>query len=204
VQEIHLDYVTFVDIDIFWIAQALKVNSSLKRITLSSNKIGCHGMLFIFEALKESANSSLEFIYFCSNFIEDQAAYWIAEMLKVNSSLRMLNLNSNYITRKGVEAIAEGEALVENISIQSIRCVPPRDIFRDNSAMQDAVRKCSDRRRSNFRMLLCRLLHSQRNEMRNRLLDIRDFEIIHFSLFSDRFRNINKYFLIQISFHLLI
>ncbi len=64
-------------------------------------------------------NSTLEFLELYSNpEVSDTGAFFIAQGLKQNSSLRMLKLNGCGIGDEGVKSL--GEALVENDSLKQL------------------------------------------------------------------------------------
>ena len=68
-----------------YVAEALKVNTSLTEIRLYSNNIGAEGAKYVAEALK--VNTSLTEINLAGNNIGDEGAKYVAEALKVNTSL---------------------------------------------------------------------------------------------------------------------
>ncbi|MCE2993051.1 MAG: hypothetical protein LW826_02485, partial [Candidatus Jidaibacter sp.] len=63
-----------------YIAEALKINTSLIRLYLTENNIGPVGAQYIAEALK--INTSLIRLYLTENNIGDAGAQYIAEALK--------------------------------------------------------------------------------------------------------------------------
>eukprot|EP00943_MAST-04B_sp_MAST-4B-sp1_P003124 g3124.t1 len=94
------------------LAEALKVNTSLKEISLSSNNIGAEGGKELAEALKELAealkvNTSLEKIDLRNNTIGDEGAKYVAEALKVTTSLKEIYLWNNNIGDEGAKELAE-------------------------------------------------------------------------------------------------
>jgi len=84
------------------IADGLKM-SSLLRINLAWNGIGDVGARAVGGALKE--NSVLQFLDVSSNRIEFEGAKSLAEGIKENQTLRSLQLNANPITDRGVGVI---------------------------------------------------------------------------------------------------
>jgi len=86
------------------IANGLKI-STLLRLNLAWNGIGDKGAGAIGGALKE--NSVLQFLDISSNRVAIDGAGGLAEGLKENQTLRSLQLNGNPITDKGVVLIIE-------------------------------------------------------------------------------------------------
>ena len=68
-----------------YVAEALKVNTSLTEIHLDGNNIGAEGAKYVAEALK--VNTSLTKIHLGGNNIGAEGAKYVAEALKVNTSL---------------------------------------------------------------------------------------------------------------------
>jgi Ran GTPase-activating protein (RanGAP) involved in mRNA processing and transport len=100
------------------IAEALKVNTSLKAFYIAHNKIGPTGAQAFAEALK--INTSLNVLNISLNNIGDTGAQSIAEALNENTSLTELKLIINHIGNTGAKAIAD--AIVTNIWITDIEC----------------------------------------------------------------------------------
>jgi hypothetical protein len=125
------------------IAEAIKMNSTLLEIYCMSNNIGVQGdkcfaeaievnygwlisliMIlelqagaeFIAEAIKE--NIGLKMIEISSNNIGDQGVKAIAGAIKVNSTLQSIHLSRNIIGDEGAKAIAE--AIQVNSSLEEI------------------------------------------------------------------------------------
>ena len=102
------------------LANALKINKTLKIIELDSIQFGYKnsqgsydGAKAIADALK--TNTTLTEINLNNNNIEDEGVKVIAEMLKNNNTLRILILEDNEFGVEGAKAIAE--ALKENRSL---------------------------------------------------------------------------------------
>jgi hypothetical protein len=95
------------------LADALKVNTSVKTINLGCNRIGNEGAAALADALKE--NMSLTTIDLASNGIGDQGASVLADALTVNTSVTSINLDSNTIGNQGATALAD--ALQVNTSV---------------------------------------------------------------------------------------
>eukprot|EP00826_Nyctotherus_ovalis_P016454 TRINITY_DN14762_c0_g1_i12.p1 TRINITY_DN14762_c0_g1~~TRINITY_DN14762_c0_g1_i12.p1 ORF type:complete len:891 (-),score=86.97 TRINITY_DN14762_c0_g1_i12:109-2781(-) len=101
------------DNDIELIRYALKINRSLIYLNLAANKIRFFGAEAIFEALMH--NKAIEKLDLSSNEIEGRC---VGMMLKVNKTLRELNLSENYLGVEGTETIAE--ALRDNTTLTSL------------------------------------------------------------------------------------
>jgi hypothetical protein len=87
------------------IADSLKLNSTLQELVLGWNCIGDVGAVAIAEALK--LNTSLQKLSLNVNLIKDSGATAIAGALQRNSTLLQLNLEGKSITDLGVKAIVE-------------------------------------------------------------------------------------------------
>ncbi|XP_004343810.1 hypothetical protein CAOG_07086 [Capsaspora owczarzaki ATCC 30864] len=98
------------------IAEALKVNTTLIKISLQENQIGDAGAQAIAEALR--ANTTLKELLLHLNQIGDAGAQAIAEALKVNNTLTDLYLDENQIGDGGAQAIAE--ALKANATLSYV------------------------------------------------------------------------------------
>ena len=102
------------------LSKALEKNTSLRSISLISNKIGDGGVKELAEALKK--NTSLTSIKIVDNNITDDGMKALAEALKENTSLISVDLFANNITKDGVKAL--DEALKENTSIMNMTLEP--------------------------------------------------------------------------------
>ena len=87
------------------IADALKVNHSLKTMSLIGNIIGDDGAKFIADALKD--NHCLKMLLLSNNSICDDGAKMIADAMNVNHSLRTLVLSDNKISSDGKEYLSK-------------------------------------------------------------------------------------------------
>ncbi|KJE90264.1 hypothetical protein CAOG_01599 [Capsaspora owczarzaki ATCC 30864] len=87
------------------IAEALKVNTTLKELLLGDNKIGDAGVHAIAEALK--VNTTLTLLFLDYNQMGDSGAQAIAEALKVNTTLTLLILSQNFLTKAGIAALRQ-------------------------------------------------------------------------------------------------
>jgi len=114
---LDLSYNYFGNLGAASIAEALKVNSTLKSLNLGSNWIEDSGAASIAEALK--VNSTLLSLSLHYNAIKDSGAASIAEALKVNSSLTHLYLYINNVRDSG--AMSLGEALKVNSTLTLLR-----------------------------------------------------------------------------------
>jgi Ran GTPase-activating protein (RanGAP) involved in mRNA processing and transport len=98
------------------IGSALKVNTSLQKLVMNNNKIGPEGGSAIGSALK--VNTTLQELQIGSNKLGSEGVFAIASALKVNTSLQILCINCNNICDKGGFAI--GSALKVNTSLQRL------------------------------------------------------------------------------------
>lgn len=98
------------------LSKALETNTSLNILDLDFNDIGYFGGMAMGNALK--TNTSLENLSLRRNGIRDEGGKAIGEALKSNSSLKQLNLMSNMIGDNGGEVI--GQALKSNSSLQEL------------------------------------------------------------------------------------
>jgi Ran GTPase-activating protein (RanGAP) involved in mRNA processing and transport len=98
------------------IANALKVNKTLRSVDLSRNQLGVGAAKAIANALKE--NTSLQSIYLYGNKIGVDGAKAIAEALKDNTCLQSMDLDKNEIGNEGAMAIAG--TLKENASLREL------------------------------------------------------------------------------------
>ena len=88
-----------------YVAEALKVNTSLTKIDLRWNNIGDEGAKYVAEALK--VNTSLTKINLFHNNIGAEGAKYVAEALKVNTSLTNIRLGWNNIGAEGKHSLRE-------------------------------------------------------------------------------------------------
>lgn len=93
------------------IARALAANRSLRRFSLASNRVGPKGAAALSRALAEHPTLALLDLGFTKatvavgelgNYVGDEGARSLAEMLVTNASLRVLDLLHNYIGQPGV------------------------------------------------------------------------------------------------------
>ena len=109
------------DAHIVALAEALKQNTSLTELDLSSNHISDQGAADLAEALKQ--NMSLTELNLSANDISAQGAAALAEALKQNTSLTQLNLSQRYLSSNSISAqgaAALAEALKQNSSLTQL------------------------------------------------------------------------------------
>lgn len=86
------------------LAETLKTNSALTKLSIPSNSIGDVGAKALAEALK--SNSALTTLDLEGNLIGDEGAMALAEVLKSNGVLTALDLEGNLIGDEGAMALA--------------------------------------------------------------------------------------------------
>ncbi|KAL0242597.1 hypothetical protein GEMRC1_005160 [Eukaryota sp. GEM-RC1] len=96
--------------------EALKTNSTITSLELSSNYIGDEGVRALAEVLK--VNASVTSVNLHYNFIKVEGARALAEVLKLNSSVTSVNLRTNSVGDVGARALAD--ALNVNTSVTSV------------------------------------------------------------------------------------
>ncbi|KAF9430169.1 hypothetical protein BGZ94_008031 [Podila epigama] len=99
------------------LANALKINSTLKTLILKGNKITSIGAQMLAEAL--NSKSTLSTLDLTANSIKHDGAKALAEALKTNKTLITLNLDGNEITSIGAQALAEALETNSTVSISS-------------------------------------------------------------------------------------
>ena len=108
------------DDEVIAISDCLKKNSSLEKLNLSKNeiKITNEGAKMIAEALQ--LNTTLKQLDLSINKIFDDGATAISNVLKSNITLQELNISHNNITNKGITKITEAiqiNSTLQNINI---------------------------------------------------------------------------------------
>ena len=98
----------------FFIAEGLKMNTSLQKLWLTRCGISAEGAKFISGALE--INTSLKHIDLVDNELSDTGVGYLANALKQNGSLKELCLGDLWITDRGVELLAV--ALTVNTSLE--------------------------------------------------------------------------------------
>lgn len=110
------------------LAQGLEKNKNLARLSLASNRIAYRGAGLLCKAVHHHPSlvfldlgftKATEAVREVANFIGDRGAEHVAEMLKVNTTLRSLNLLHNAIGQLGVNHIKD--ALVNNHTLTSLQ-----------------------------------------------------------------------------------
>ena len=81
------------------LAEALRVNTTLKLLDLNHNKIDCSGARTLAQALKK--NQSLIYLNLRHNKISDAGAENFVEVLQCNKTLMILDLMDNMMTKPG-------------------------------------------------------------------------------------------------------
>ena len=123
-EELHLDrlqehqrkdVVPITDAGAVALANALKVNKTLKKIWLNGNSIEDNGANALSGALK--INSTLKEMSLSDNVIGDEGAKVLAEALKINTSLIRLRLDNNSFGDVGAFALAEAMQLNSTMEI---------------------------------------------------------------------------------------
>ena len=102
------------DTGVFFIAEGLKLNTSLRTLRLSWCGISAEGAEFISGALE--INSSLKVIDLAHNVLGDTGVGYLAYALKQNNSLDVLDLVGCVMTDRGLELLAV--ALTVNTSLK--------------------------------------------------------------------------------------
>lgn len=101
------------------IAEALKINKSLRYLDLESNKFIDSEIYYIAEALK--VNKTLQFLKLSCNRSGDLGVLYLAEAIELNNSLRELHLIHNYnMADKGLLALCK--SLEKNYFILKLNC----------------------------------------------------------------------------------
>ena len=98
------------------IAEAIEVNTRIKKLDISNNIICDDGAIAISNSLKY--NSSLQQLNMSKNNITSEGAKYIAEAIQVTNTLEKLDLSSNAISNDGVAAISD--SLQFNITLQEL------------------------------------------------------------------------------------
>ena len=89
------------------LATMLAVNNTLRNVHLSSTSISDNGVCHLSRALQN--NSSVTHLFLINNkFITNTGAVALGEMLRVNKSLRVINLRNTSVGEEGATALMEG------------------------------------------------------------------------------------------------
>ena len=98
-KHIHLNGIINSDQGAFYLAEALKVNNTLRNLEFKVHKqISDKGYSYLAEALK--MNNGLIQLTFEYNNISNQGAIYFSEALKVNNHLEFLRLHESFITKE--------------------------------------------------------------------------------------------------------
>ena len=98
---LHLSNLSISSSHVISLAEALRVNATLKLLDLSCNKIDCSGARTLAQALKK--NQSLICLKLRDNKISDAGAENFVEVLQCNKTLMILDLLDNCMTRPGTD-----------------------------------------------------------------------------------------------------
>ncbi len=130
------------------IANALKINSSLERIHLGSNRIGNKGARATAKALR--VNSALREIRLYDNYIGDDGALTIAESMEFNSCLQDVYLGGCEIGSEIFELAEPVEFCLQNINLSK------NGVGEEILHLIDrALEGCRNRRKRNYRLWTC-------------------------------------------------
>ena len=104
------------DAGAFFVAEGLKLNTSLRALWLSKCGISAEGAKFISEAL--AVNASLQILGLAKNELGDTGVDSLANALKQNDSLKKLYLRGCGVTDRGLELLAV--ALTVNTTLEEL------------------------------------------------------------------------------------
>ena len=106
------------------LAQALRVNTSVKTLTLSSNHLQDKGAMALAEMLGRygsgMVNTTLEHIDLSNGRIGPAGAQCLAQALHINTSVKTLKLSGNTLHNEGVMALAEVLGAVNNTTLEHV------------------------------------------------------------------------------------
>lgn len=103
---LYLGLNKFTSIGISVLADSLKDNKTLERLSLFDNQI-CDNAIYFLAKILSTNNGNLKKLDLGKNKITDQGVRHLAEMLKVNKTLTLLYLTQNEITDDGVVILAD-------------------------------------------------------------------------------------------------
>eukprot|EP01027_Heterolobosea_sp_BB2_P008038 GEZU01011931.1.p1 GENE.GEZU01011931.1~~GEZU01011931.1.p1 ORF type:complete len:312 (-),score=66.94 GEZU01011931.1:232-1167(-) len=128
------------------IAQALtsNLNSNISEIFMSHNEIGDSGFLSIVTCIQEKdkfrfPRNKIQHLDFSHNFLGDESAKALSEILPQNSSLRVVDLSANVIGDAGVAELSA--AFKKNTTIDAIFLAQNRASSNKMTALQRNARK---------------------------------------------------------------
>ncbi|CAF4190827.1 unnamed protein product [Rotaria sp. Silwood2] len=120
------------------LANALRSNVVLKRLSLKGNRAGLKGVEYLAKALL--TNTTLEVLELQTNCIPDMAATYLSDMLRHNRTLKDLFLGYNDIESRGMEVMANCLDNRSNLEILSLpgnriddKCVKALDKMLNNN-----------------------------------------------------------------------
>uniref|UniRef100_A0A6B2LM41 Uncharacterized protein n=1 Tax=Arcella intermedia TaxID=1963864 RepID=A0A6B2LM41_9EUKA len=111
-----INYISVKDKEIEYIAEALKVNSSITQLDISNRGVGAEGSKYVAKALKY--NSTLSTLYFMTEIGNDPSKYYL-KALQFNSSLTDLHLDPIAFHTARQEKTKLQQVLKKNLNIQS-------------------------------------------------------------------------------------
>ena len=116
-QNARVKNITLGKVHIAFLAEAMKVNTTLTELVLSNNDIGAAGAASLAQAMK--CNTTLTQLGLVRNRIGAAGAVSLAEAIKVNTTLTQLGLSDNNIGAAGVASLAE--AMKVNTTLTQLR-----------------------------------------------------------------------------------
>jgi len=100
---LYLSHAIFHKEGVLIFTEALKVNTALTVLDVSGNEFGRKRTKMISDALK--VNKTLKTLILRENHISDKEAVVLSEALKINQTLTSLDVNCNYCTPAGTDAL---------------------------------------------------------------------------------------------------
>jgi len=116
------------------ISEALKVNTIVTDLYLSSCNIDTEGAKYLSEALK--VNTTLRFINIRNNHIGSEGVKHLCEALKINTMVHTLDLGNNNICTEGVKYLSE--ILKVNTTLIKV------SLWRNNNIGSEGVKHLSE------------------------------------------------------------
>lgn len=98
------------------LGMALIENKTLHSLDITGNRLTDKNMSIVVEALRKNTIIPLRFLYLGYNEIKNSGALIIAEFLKQNTLLEVLDLSNNAIEESGIITLAE--ALTQNTTLR--------------------------------------------------------------------------------------
>ena len=115
-----------------YLAQALKVNSSLRVVNLKLNRIDDKGGSKLCIDLMNN-NNTIQDINLSSNSLGHMFAESLAELLKINKSIRKIDISCNFITANNAATLRD--SLENNENVISIDIRGNNDLGDENEEM---------------------------------------------------------------------